>query len=264
MAVSDHAGNVASSPADVELDAGQGWLLYGVVPAGTVLPDGLTGVDGSPVTTIPCGEVAGVVGAIALDRPPGRRAELVAYHEVVDALAVSGPAAPVQFGTVLPDRQAVVEDFLGPHEHQLADLLAELAGRRQFNLRADYVEDVVLAEIVQAEPEIRELRELTKDQPEDAVYGERVRLGKLVATALEVRSAADAEALMEAIVPLVAIYNVRDVRGSEHVLDAALLVDEERADEFIDRLEDLAEAVHERMRLRLVGPVAAYDFVGGL
>ena len=29
------------------------------------------------------------------------------------------------------------------------------------------------------------------------------------------------------------------------------------------QLEGLAEAVHERLRLRLVGPVAPYDFVGG-
>ena len=29
------------------------------------------------------------------------------------------------------------------------------------------------------------------------------------------------------------------------------------------QLEDLAEAVHERIRLQLVGPTAPYDFVGG-
>jgi hypothetical protein len=32
---------------------------------------------------------------------------------------------------------------------------------------------------------------------------------------------------------------------------------------FEEHREGLAEAVHERIRLRLVGPVAPYDFVGG-
>ena len=36
-----------------------------------------------------------------------------------------------------------------------------------------------------------------------------------------------------------------------------------RASEFEDTLEGLAEAVHERIRLRLTGPVAPYDFVEG-
>ena len=35
------------------------------------------------------------------------------------------------------------------------------------------------------------------------------------------------------------------------------------AEEFEDTLEGLAEAVHERIRLRLTGPVAPYDFVEG-
>jgi hypothetical protein len=47
------------------------------------------------------------------------------------------------------------------------------------------------------------------------------------------------------------------------VLDVALLVDDDRAGAFEAHLEELAEAVHDRIRLRLVGPVAAYDFVGG-
>ena len=51
--------------------------------------------------------------------------------------------------------------------------------------------------------------------------------------------------------------------GVEHVLDVALLVDDDRRAEFEEHLEGLAEAVHERIRLRLVGPVAPYDFVGG-
>ena len=46
----------------------------------------------------------------------------------------------------------------------------------------------------------------------------------------------------------------------DHLLELAVLVEDERIAEFEDGLEELAEAVHERIRLRLVGPVAPYDF----
>ena len=48
----------------------------------------------------------------------------------------------------------------------------------------------------------------------------------------------------------------------EHVLKAVLLVERTHREAFEDVLEGLAETIHERIRLSLVGPLAAYDFVG--
>ena len=86
----------------------------------------------------------------------------------------------------MADEESVVEDLLAPQRAATSlSLLDELAGRAQFNLRATYHEHVVLAEVVAADPEIAELRERTRDLPEDAAYAERVRLGELVARAME-------------------------------------------------------------------------------
>lgn len=238
------------------------FLVYGVVEADRQVPEGLAGVGEQPVELIRHGRVAAAVGPVALDRPVARKDDLVAYGHVVDALAADGPVAPVQFGSVLPDAEAVVHDVLEPQHDVFAELLEELAGRRQYTLRATYVRDVMLAEVVAADPEIRRLREQTRDVPEELSYGSRVRLGELVAAAVEDRRGVDAEALLEAVLPLTVDHRLRPAGGMDDVLDVALLVDDERVDELVERLEGLAEAVHERIRLRLVGPVAAYDFVG--
>ena len=120
----------------------------------------------------------------------------------------------------------------------------------------------MLAEVVPPDPEVAALRERTRDLPEDAAYGERVRLGELVARAVEVKRAEDAAAVLDAVPPhAVAATSCGAVAGLDHVLDVALLVDDDRRAAFEDTLEQLAEAVHERIRLRLVGPVAPYDFV---
>jgi hypothetical protein len=241
-----------------------GLYVYGVVAAedGRV-PEGLTGIDGAPVELVVLGDVAAAVSVAQLDRPPGRRAELVAHRDVVDALAASGAVVPVQFGAMLADPDDVVQTVLGPEEQHFAELLDELAERQQFVVRGRYNEQAVLAEIVAADPEIAHLREVTRDAPEDAARTERVRLGELVAQALEHKREQDAAIVLDAVAPHVASYAPHAVSGIDRALDVAFLVDEPARAGFEDALEAVAEAMHERVRLQLLGPMAPYDFVGG-
>ena len=258
------AARSAATDAQAPGAGDSGFYVYGVVRAGAQrVPTGLVGVAGQPVRLVEHGEIAAVVAEIPLDRPPGRRADLVAHSEVLDRLMASGVVVPVQFGSVMAEVDDVVEDLLEPNAGYFMSLLDELSGRAQYNLRATYHEPVVLAEVVAADPEIAALRERTRELPEDAAYGERVRLGELVARALEDKRSWDSAALLDAVLPGVAGHVVRSGGGVDHVLDVALLVDDDRRGDFEEQLEALAESVHERMRLRLVGPVAPYDFVGG-
>lgn len=247
----------------LEAAPGHGWFVYGVVESGSRLPEGLTGVEGSPVLLAEHGPVAAVVGEIDLDRTTGRRADLVAYSEVLNTIAATMPVAPVRFGSVLLDAESIVEDLLAPQAEQLSGLLTDLAGRSQLNLRATFHEPVVLAEVVAEDPEVRRLHELTRGLPEDAAYAERVRLGELVARGVEAKREVEAAALLDSVLPHVAGYAEREGGGADHVLDVALLVDDDRLAALEDHLEQLAEALHERVRLRMVGPIAPYDFVDG-
>lgn len=250
-----------------EMDAGEeletGWCVYGVVAARTDrVPAGLTGIDDAPLDLVVHGDIAAVVGEMQIERPPGRRADLMAYSKVLDALADSGAVVPVRFGSVLPDGDSVVEAVLAPDEPMYVDLLEQLTGRRQFTVRAAYHDQVALAEIVRSDPHVAALRERTRDLPEDAAYADRVRLGELVARAMEVKVEDDAAILADAIVPFTAAHRVSLGSGADDVVTVTVLVDDDRREEFEQQLEDLAEAVHERIRLQLVGPTAPYDFVG--
>lgn len=246
---------------DAEMGPDLGCYVYGVVPADSDGVEGLAGVDGAEIELVPHGTVAAAVGVIRVERPPGRRADLVAHHEVLDALAAAGPVVPVRFGSVMRDRQEVAEVLLAPDEARLAGLLEDLTGRAQFNLRGTYQESAVLSEVVAEDPEVAELRERTRDLPEDAAYADRVRLGELVARAMEGKREVDSQIVLDAVLPLCAAYRTRPGGGVDHVLDVALLVDDERRGTFEETLESVAEGVHERIRLRLVGPLAPYDFV---
>ena len=240
-----------------------GIYVYGVVEsASEVDRTDLAGLDDAPVRLVRSGDVAAAVGVVALDRPPGRKRDLVAHSTVLDALAGLGPVVPAQFGTIVLSAEDVRAELLDSREDELAALLGDLAGRQQFTVRGRYNEQAVLAEVVAENAEVAQLRERTRDLPEAAVHGDRVRLGELVAHALELKREQDSAVVMDAVLPHVASYAPRDGAAVDHMMEVAFLVDEDRRDAFEDALEAVAEAMHERVRLQLLGPMAPYDFVG--
>ena len=236
---------------------GPALAVFGIVPA----PTTSSALDHGDlaVTLVAADDIAAAVAPSAVQRLG--RTELLEYHSVLDALAGAGPVVPVRFGTVLPDRGAVVE-FLAERHDQLAEALRRLTGRRQFNLRASYVEESVLRDLVMSRPELAALRERTRNVPEGASYADRMRLGELVARALEVRAAADSQALLDEVSPLVESLRIRHESSGMQVLDVAMLVEDDQESRLVDRLETLAAENKEDLRLRLVGPMAAYEFAG--
>jgi hypothetical protein len=237
-----------------------GLLVYAVVPADQALPH-VSGAGDGPLSSVGHGGVAAVVGPAPTEGSIGP-AELRAYHAVVDALAAGGPVAPVRFGYVLPDEQQVVTDVLAPRAQELGDLLASLSGRTEMKVRARYVEEVVLAEVVAADPEIRTLRERTRAVPEDVSWSDRVRLGELVAHAVEAKRQGEAAELWDLVAPHTVEMRETPGSGLDHLLQVAVLVDDDRISSLEEALEVYAEAAHERIRVQLTGPLPPYDFVG--
>ncbi len=240
----------------------EGRYVYAVLPAAGAPTDPLVGIDDAPVEYVRLGELAAATSVISLDRPPGRRHDLLAHSRLLESLAQSTTAVPVEFGSVLSSRESVVEELLTPGEDYFAELIRRLEGTEQFNLRATYDEAQVLAEVVQANPQVAELRRRTRDLPEGALHPDLVRLGEEVSAALDHKRAEDTDAILGLVAPHVLEMSDRPGAGVDRVFDVALLVERTRSEELEDMLEGLAEAVHERIRLSLTGPLPPYDFVG--
>ncbi|TDD71037.1 GvpL/GvpF family gas vesicle protein [Jiangella aurantiaca] len=235
--------------------------VYAIVPAGTSAPDELTGIDDGDIELIAHGPVAAVVGKVVTDRAFGRRDDLLAHSRVTDTLAQRCPVIPVRFGSVVTDTGAVVGELLEPNTEFFASVLDELSGHRQYVVRARYDEEAVLAEIVRENPEIAALREDTRDHPVEATWNERIRLGELVARALEVKRDVDSAALLDLLVPAAEAWNIRAAGEVDHLIDVAFLVADEQLDAFDQAAEQAARNLAGRARVRLIGPTAPYDFV---
>jgi hypothetical protein len=244
-------------------DLETGYYVYGVVPVLEGARPSITGIDDAEVQYVEHEDVAAAVAVIALERPPGRRAELMAHSAVVEALSERGPVVPVQFGSVMEDRDSVVHDLLERDHGYYVDLLERLRGLHQFRLQGTYVQDQVLAELVAQRPDIADLRRRTRELPDGVMHPALVELGELVSAAMDQLRAQDADSVLDVVEPLVVATRHRRSGGVDGLLDVALLVEDARAEELESALESLAEAVHERIRLSLSGPMAPFDFVEG-
>jgi len=237
--------------------------VYGLVGADTQLPDGLTGLGPSgKVSTIVHGDVAAIVGDVPADRPLGTRDDLLAHEAVVDTVASNAAVLPMRFPAVV-EEEGVVEELLAPHHDRFVAALSELEGRVQYTLKGRYEQDVVLREVLESDPEIQQLQAEIRDLPEDATYHQRLRLGELVVGQLEERRNAEAEQLVTRLEPY-AVGVVEHHPGQpDDIVHTAFLVERGRAQEFEDAVEGLGAQLHGRARLRLLGPLAPYDFVPG-
>jgi hypothetical protein len=252
---------VANAPATA--DTGLSCYVYGITSAG-ITSDALApveGLEGRQVRVVEHGTLAAVVEPVDPSRRLGRRRDILAHSQVLDFVAADRAVLPLRFGSVVTGPEAVIDELLGPHEDEFAAALAGLEGQVQLILKARYVEDVVLSEVVSESEEIRRLRERTRAVSEEAGYYDRVRLGELVAQAVETKREAEQERLLAALTPWAADWVVRRSAGIDSLLELAVLVDAERRDTFEQTAEDLARGMAGRATFQLVGPMAPYDFV---
>jgi len=242
----------------------EGVYVYGIVYAeADRLTADLRGIGEQPLELISSDSVAAVVSRVGDADLSNRRELLTAHARVVEGLNATGCVVPVRVGQVMPDHQAVAAELLAPSTEHFHGLLDALLGRDQFIVRAMYNEPAVLAEVVQASPEIARLRERTRELPEDVGHADRLRLGELVANELDYRRRGDGAIVMDAVSPYVAAHVMHEGTDVHRLLEAAFLVDEDCRRGFEDALEAVAEAMSERVRIQLRGPMPPYDFVGG-
>jgi hypothetical protein len=242
--------------ASVGTPGGQAYL-YGLVPAGVPVPSGLTGVSGAAVEAVPLDSLQLVVSRIEPERF-GLASDLVAHSSVLDGLAQAGDVVPMAVGTFIPmPPDATAEQRL---TSAFARVRPTVAGAVQYALSVRYIEDVALAELVREDREIARLRERTSRN--DGLRADRMRLGELVVGGLERKADADAVRILNAL-PTARQLRRRQREQPDAVVDVAALVDRDAAPAFEQGVENLAAQHAARMRFRLLGPQAPYDFVSG-
>lgn len=258
--------NATSAPTEAE-SRGRACYVYGVVAESAPSPEPAqaqgVGTPPSPVTLVRHRRVAALVSEIDPDAPLGSPDDLRAHARVLDAAAQRAPILPFRFGGVVRDVAAVTEELLGPHEERFAAALDDLDGRTQFAVRGTYRQDRILGEILAGRPDIAELNDQIKGMSAEAGRYRRIELGEKVSEEMAARGRADTAVLLERLAPLVEAVSAGQP-SADLAVDASFLVDPARREEFEAGVEKLGREWAGRIDLRLLGPLAPYDFVSGL
>lgn len=242
--------------------AGTPVRLYGVVLASLAsegLPDDLP----DDLTLTPHRSIAGLTQPAPADQARRVREYLLGYAEILDRVVRAGPVLPVRFGTTLPSQADVVNQVLAPEHDLLHQRLTALAGKAQFMLRAHYHDAVLIREVLARWPEAARLHQHLGRVPAGVADPRRLRLGELVARGVAVQRESDLHLLGQELAGHAVATAPRPVPTSpgDRLGDVAFLVELARGEEFEAAVAEAATRWRERVQLRLLGPMAPYDFV---
>ena len=235
--------------------------VYGIVPADVEMTPDARGIGDRDVGIVRHGDIAALVSEVDVAGPLGRPDDLAAHERLLDAAAVEVPVLPVRFGAVLTDAGAVAEELLAAHHDPFRAALEEMEGRVEYLLKARYEQRAVLREILTGNPEAARLREQIREQPEGVTREIRIRLGELINQEIEARRAADTRRIVEVLGPYAVAHSEREPTHHEDAAHVAFLVETEHRGRFEKAVEEIARDGRDRMNVRVLGPLAPYDFV---
>jgi hypothetical protein len=249
------------SAAEASTDTRHACYIYGVVPGDVELTPDAHGLNDRDVRLIRHRDIAAMVSEIDVQEAIGRPEDLAAHEQLLDAAATEAPVLPFRFGAVMSDPDAVTEHLLTANYDTFAAALKELEGRTEYIVKARYHENAVLAEVLAENEEAARLREQIRGTPEDATRDARIRLGEIIHQAIENKRGGDTQALAEALDSHSVAYAVLEPTHEYEAAHVAFLVETSQGSEFEKAVDDAARERQERMAFRLLGPLAAYDFV---
>ncbi|WP_326824295.1 GvpL/GvpF family gas vesicle protein [Streptosporangium sp. NBC_01756] len=240
-----------------------GSYIYGIVPADVELSPDARGIGDPPgrIRLVRHGRLAALISEVTLDRPLGRPNDLIAHQQLLDGAAAEVPVLPLRFGAVVTGPEAVVDELLRPYHDEFLAALNELEGRVEYVVKGRYVEHAVIGEVLAENPEAARLREEIHGRPAEATWDARIRLGELVGEAVAAKRAADTDMLVDALAPRSVAVVVREPTHEQDAVHVAFLIENDQEAEFRRIVEKFGKQWTDRVALRLLGPLAPYDFV---
>jgi len=239
-------------------------LLYGIVEQASPVKLDVRGLDGaSRVRVVAAGGLGAVVSAHttpfdlhALPRETLLK-HLVVYQRVVERVMQRQSVLPVRFGTQLENADEA-RDIISQNRTTLGGAFAQMRGMTELEVAATWEIGRVLQEIGRdpAVVSAREAIELRGDPtPED-----RLQLGRLVESHIELRRAAIRRRALDALESLASSTATHALLDERLVMNEAFLISTGDVPEFEKRVHRLDELFEGQIGFRIVGPLPPYTF----
>jgi hypothetical protein len=203
---------------------------------------------------------AGDLAAVVSDAPEGlrpKRKDLLAHQNVLSEAGAAACVLPMRFGSVAPDDDTVTSVLAERADHY-KERLGTLEGKVEYNVKGSHVEEAVLHRVMAENPEIRAQAEANR-QAGGGSYDDKIRLGEMVAAAVQAREAEDAAEVLRALEPAAAAVS-EGPESTGWLANVSFLVARETAEEFLAAVEEARKNLP-HLELRVNGPLPPYSFV---
>ena len=165
----------------------QGYYLYGVVEASARKSWGAFGLERQKVGAIAFREIAAVVNPWASQVVLATPENCLVHERVLNDVIQTETILPFEFGTIAPDIEAV-NKLLGGNYLRFRRALVKLKGTVEVNVTALWHDmKAIFEEVVRAHPMIATYKREIMGKPYERTYQDRLKIGQLVAEALETK-----------------------------------------------------------------------------
>ena len=236
--------------------------VYGILPGDIEVTDDTPGVGEhpGPLRDVRSGGLAALISDVNVSGRLGSPEDLRTYREILDAIAAEVPVVPLRFGTILASEDAVAQELLAARHDEFTAALDQLEGRAEFQVKGRYVKDAVLEKVLSQDKRAAWLRGAVQGKSRDAARTARIELDQLMHEAVTAWREQDTRTVRQVMEGVCVASVTRQPASDLGAVDVAFLVDvsEEREVERVTKA--LSREWEGRIDLRLLGPMAAYDF----
>ena len=248
---------------DVATDEGK--YLYCVIRSSEPQSFGPLGIGGrgDEVYTICYDDIAVAASNSPVKKYSACRDNMLAHEKAIEAVMAEHTVLPVRFGTIAQDNgeEGKVVRILETEHDRFRDLLNEIEGEKELNLKAMFKEGVIYKDILEKYEDIRRLKEELAALDPRKSHFERMKIGEMVEHALETEKEEYKDRVLAILRPLAVEVKTNDTYGELMIFNAAFLVDKQKEAEFDQQIQQLDEEYGEKVQFKYVGTLPPFNFV---
>ena len=240
----------------------EGKYVYCIIETDAPRSFGPIGIGGrgDDVYTIHYGDIAAVVSDTPVVVYDPTRENALTHEHVNETVMKEFTVIPMSFGTVFRTEKDVVE-FLKDTAEALRDVLRKMKDKIEFGLKVNWDPETVLKEVEEENEEIRRLKEEIVSNRLASTYFARMQLGRLVERAMNEKADAYVREIYDHLRDCAIASRHNKPIGDKMILNAAFLVERDRAADFDRSVQEIAQRYEGRLRFHYTGPWPPYNFV---
>lgn len=239
-----------------------GWYLYGIIEGSEEKRWGPIGLEGQEIRAVPVEKIAAVASPWARDVVLATPENCRAHEQVLGELLKTETVLPFEFGTIAPTEDSLTK-LLRTNYLRLLRALLKLRGKIEVNVTAAWRDTTaIFQELVNEHPMIAHYRREIQAKPFEQTYQDRIKIGQMVAEALEVKKRQEGEKLFKALKKgASSACQVGRPLVDSTIFTGAFLVKRELYPDFERSLSEVGKRYDGRVDFKYTEPLPPYHFV---